>query len=186
MTESTLLSRLRTETEPQHKALEATLGLMDAGLTLAHYQSLLQRFHAFWYDWQPLAHGLLQAEGDLLTGRDRTPLLEQDLDFFSLAPLQPDNRPMPVLPDADAALGSLYVMEGSTLGGQVIARHLERCLGLANGNGYRYFQGYGPRNGAMWAAMRGRLALVAADSPAADRAVTAAAETFGLLRRRLG
>ena len=186
MNHDNLLFRLRTETEPQHKSLEDALALMDAGLTLAHYQTLLQRFHAFWCDWQPLAHGLLRAEGDLLTERDRTPLLAQDLAFFGLPHLIPAERPMPVLADADAALGSLYVMEGSTLGGQVIARHLERHLGLTDGNGYRYFQGYGPRNGPMWAAMRAKLALVPAESTAADRAVAAAAETFSLLRQRLG
>lgn len=186
MTQTNLLARLRAETRPQHEALEAGLDLLSPRLDLPRYLRILQGFDAFWRQWQPLAHGLLAAEPDLIRRRDRRPALAVDLHHFGLvAGVAAADGPLPDLDDADAALGSLYVMEGSTLGGQVIARHLEDHLGLRNGKGYRYFLGYGAENGVMWSAMRTRLGAAPAHGPAADRAVTAAAQTFDSLRRRL-
>lgn len=181
---SLLLERLRQETRPQHEALERTLDLLSPALDMARYHTILRQFHRFWCGWQPLAHGLLAGEPDLLAGRDRTPLLAADLAHFGLAPL-PAAGPLPVQSDADTALGSLYVLEGSTLGGQVISRHLEARLGLRDGAGYAYFQGYGRQNGPMWAAMRERLARHPAEGPAADRLVTGAKQTFSILEQRL-
>jgi heme oxygenase len=181
---SAILERLRQETRPQHDGLEKALDLLSPTLELTRYQEILRRFHAFWRGWRPLAHGLLAEEADLLAGRDRTPLLDSDLVHFGV-PALPDDGPLPALADADQALGSLYVLEGSTLGGQVIARHLEATLGLYDGAGYAYFQGYGRRNGPMWAALRERLAHLPAEGAAADRLVAGARQTFSLLEQRL-
>ncbi|MQP67301.1 biliverdin-producing heme oxygenase [Niveispirillum sp. SYP-B3756] len=179
---SLLLERLRQETRPQHEALEKTLDLLSPTLDMARYHAILRRFHAFWRGWQPPTHGLLVGEPDLLAGRDRTPLLAADLAHFGLTPL-PAAAPLP-LSDAGAALGSLYVLEGSTLGGQLISRHLETRLGLRNGAGYAYFQGYGRQNGPMWAAMRERLARHPAEGSAADRLLSGAKQTFSILEQR--
>jgi heme oxygenase (biliverdin-IX-beta and delta-forming) len=50
--------------------------------------------------------------------------------------------------------GRLYVLEGSTLGGTFIDRHLTGLPGLA-GVRLRAFSPYGARTGAMWHAFRG-------------------------------
>jgi heme oxygenase len=42
-----------------------------------------------------------------------------------------------------ALIGTLYVIEGATLGGQVISRHLYRHLGFSANAGARFFNGYG-------------------------------------------
>lgn len=52
------------------------------------------------------------------------------------------------LPDALAALGSLFVVEGSALGGQVIVRRLGTQAALAPA--LRYFQGHGEATRARW------------------------------------
>jgi heme oxygenase len=41
-------------------------------------------------------------------------------------------------------------MEGSTLGGQLIARHVELVLGLTAGQGNAYFRGHNERTGQLW------------------------------------
>lgn len=59
----------------------------------------------------------------------------------------------PKLPEftADAEfLGAMYVMEGSRLGGQFIAKHVEQVLGLEAGRGDAYFRGDGAQTGARW------------------------------------
>jgi heme oxygenase len=44
------------------------------------------------------------------------------------------------------------VLEGATLGGQIIAKVLQERLGLTNQYGARYFNGYGPNTMKMWVA----------------------------------
>ncbi len=51
-----------------------------------------------------------------------------------------------------AALGAMYVTEGSTLGGPVIARLLQARLN--SDRGMSFFLAYGPESGAMWSAFR--------------------------------
>jgi heme oxygenase len=48
---------------------------------------------------------------------------------------------LPVPDRAEAALGALYVIEGSGLGGRVIARHLAENLGLTPDTGGRFYGG---------------------------------------------
>ena len=54
----------------------------------------------------------------------------------------------------DAALGRLYVLEGSTLGGVFIDRHLAALPRLAGLPRLHAFSPYGAETGAMWAAFR--------------------------------
>jgi heme oxygenase len=59
----------------------------------------------------------------------------------------------PVLPEMTnpaSFFGTMYVMEGSTLGGQIIARHVEKVLHLRGGQGNSYFRGHGNRTGPLW------------------------------------
>lgn len=48
------------------------------------------------------------------------------------------------------ALGILYVIEGSTLGGKVIYKHIQKTLGLNEKSGAAYFYGYGEKTGELW------------------------------------
>jgi heme oxygenase len=84
-----------------------------------------------------------------------------------------------------AALGGLYVLEGATLGGRVIAKHLRRCLGPALGSaGFLDF--HGEQASAAWK----RFASILDSLPAHGRmdpagAVSGACETFALVYRLL-
>lgn len=85
------------------------------------------------------------------------------------------------LPSPAAAFGAMYVVEGSTLGGSVIARHVERALGLRPETGCVYFRSYGSATGRMWKAFRTR--LMAMSSPAVDDVIVGSAQrTFGVMQ----
>jgi heme oxygenase len=59
-------------------------------------------------------------------------------------PWQPPDMPeFPTLADSGALIGTLYVIEGATLGGKVISRHLKDSLGLGPTSGAHFFNGYG-------------------------------------------
>jgi heme oxygenase len=83
--------------------------------------------------------------------------------------------------DRAAAFGALYVVEGSTLGGTIIARQVERSLGFTAGAGCSYFRSYGAALGPMWKAF-GRRLLDLSDPAFDDRAVASANRTFETMR----
>ena len=65
------------------------------------------------------------------------------LDFPIAGPCR-DCRPVP------EGLGALYVIEGATLGGQVITRYIQSALKIDATNGGRFFAAYGDRTGLLW------------------------------------
>lgn len=48
------------------------------------------------------------------------------------------------------ALGMMYVIEGSTLGGRFILKNIETSLDYNLENGASYFNGYGAKTGSIW------------------------------------
>ena len=122
------------------------IDLRDRGV----YADCLRRMGRFYAAWEPS----LQSQRELqrivpdLPERRRADALASDLRALGVEPLAPMPAPEP-LSDAEA-LGALYVIEGSTLGGQVIMRSLQGTDFEAGAT--RFFDAYGPRTGAMWKA----------------------------------
>jgi heme oxygenase len=79
-----------------------------------------------------------------------------------------------------AAVGSIYVLEGSTLGGQVIGRAMADAAWLPHG-GLAYFNPYGVRTGEMWRGF-GRWAEASVAPAEQADAVAGANRTFELLQ----
>ena len=178
-----LHARLRTATDPAHQALEAGLDWRARVASLAGYRDLLARLHGFHAVWEA-AIGAQLSDEPFLGPRRRLALLVADLDHLGLAPatVAALPRPAPVILDGPAAaMGALYVLEGSTLGGQLIGRHIAGLHGFGEA-GLAYYRAHGPRAGAMWGAFRVRLEDFAAD-PVAEAALTGAAvTTFAAMR----
>jgi heme oxygenase len=176
-----VLGHLRAVTRPAHDRLEGALGLLDEHLDLAAYRRVIECLYGFWHGWQPRVAALLQDEA-LVRPRQRLHLLEADLAALGLSASQRAALPLcplPDLEDARQALGSLYVMEGSTLGGRIIRRNVERRLGFDDRAGCAYFTGYGAETGLMWRSFLTR--LDAAPTDHAERIGTGASATFECL-----
>jgi heme oxygenase len=159
------LKRLRQETALKHAATEETVPLMRDTLTRAEYAECLRRFYRVVHAWDSWCDG--HAPADLLPlmqGRRRADLLVDDLRHLGEA--APDTTPwdrmlQTVSGDPRSVfLGRMYVMEGSTLGGQYIAKHVEERLGLTHGEGDSFFVGYGDATSARWQEFRAVLADV--------------------------
>ncbi len=56
------------------------------------------------------------------------------------------------LPDLAQALGCLYVLEGATLGGQVLSRRSAEPFGFTRAHGCAFFHRYGDQVGPLWQA----------------------------------
>jgi heme oxygenase len=176
-----LIAHLRSVTRPAHDRLEGGLGLLDE-LSVDSYEAILSRFYGFWKGWQPQVAGLLNDEA-LTKPRRRLHLLEADLSVLGVS--RETLAALPLCPlmtlqgDAEA-LGSLYVTEGSTLGGRVIQRNVERCLQGVGRASSRYFHGYGDETGAMWRLFLKRLDEVpASDMEGVGRGATATFDRLG-------
>jgi heme oxygenase len=77
--------------------------------------------------------------------------LAEDLQALQLSPL-PAAPPLPAL-SLPQLLGTVYVVEGSMLGGQWISKRLQASLGIDASNGARFFSGYGNDSAEHWASV---------------------------------
>ncbi|MFP2958601.1 biliverdin-producing heme oxygenase [Myxococcus sp. 1LA] len=181
------MQRLKSETRPHHERTEAQVRLMDADLTPTAYRRHLEALFGFYV---PLEARLAELGLDAMTGlsvhsRWKVPLLVEDLhalghDDASLARL-PLCAELPSLAGVPDALGCLYVLEGSTLGGQLILRHLRRHFDGTPLGTFSFFRAYGDDVGPQWRAFGEavNLASVTSSDVAFDaRAVKGAQDTF--------
>lgn len=161
-----LLPALRERTHALHERLERRLNITARLSSPALYRTLLERFYG-WY--APLEERLAAPEYAavwttleiIFERRRKAGLLESDLRVLGvttadMAGLERCPDALLAIPSSAADLvGCAYVMEGATLGGQVIGRLLEPMLGLRPGEPCaRFFHGYGSRTGAMWQQFR--------------------------------
>lgn len=177
------MSRLKHSTLEQHLEVEALMPVLRPELTMRAYAGLLTRIYAA---VQPLEAGLEAValpEAFDLPARLKTPLLVRDLQEVS--GIRPAPLP-PLLPEGvPEALGVLYVLEGATLGGQIIGRNLNKALALTPETGAEYFHAYGSRTGAMWKAFAE--AMNRGVAPEEEQRVIDGAHTaFEAFRRVLG
>ncbi|WP_448620702.1 biliverdin-producing heme oxygenase [Geodermatophilus sp. URMC 65] len=181
-----VLTALRTATAGEHEQVETTLGLMDARLGRDRLVAVLGRLHSF---WTAAEAGLdawagrwpADAETVAWSRRRRAHLFADDLRALGA---EPDPAPRPDLPaveDTDQALGRLYVLEGSTLGGTVISRHLATLPTLGPDVRLGAFSPYGAETGAMWHAFRRVTRDRVAAGGDAGRVIGAAQATFTAL-----
>ena len=150
-----LHARLREATAAAHEALERDLDWEARVATLPGYRDLLVRLRGFHAAYEPAIAAAL-ADAPFFDPRRRLPALDADLDALDGA--APDALPAPAAPWLDgpgAALGALYVLEGSTLGGAVIGRHVARLHG--EGVPLAYYAGRGRATGPLWRLFRERL-----------------------------
>ena len=174
------LEQLRRETLPDHHAVEQSVPLMDEDLDVDTYVSCLLKLHgmvAAWEEWAaPHAPAWIQP---LLAARRRGQLLMLDLTWFGADTSGKARPTLPEMRGAASLLGAMYVMEGSTLGGQLIARHVELVLGLTAGQGNAYFRGHNERTGPLWKEFCDVLRTKVPDSET-DAVIAAAKAMFGV------
>jgi heme oxygenase (biliverdin-IX-beta and delta-forming) len=181
-----VLTELRTATAVDHEQVDFTLGLMDPHLGRDRLVAVLTRLHAFWTAAEAgLDAWARRSPADAATvdwsRRRRAHLFAADLRALGAALLDGGSPELPAVEDTDQALGRLYVLEGATLGGTFIARHLATLPTLGPDVRLGAFSPYGAETGAMWHAFR----RVTRDRVAAGgdvrRVVDAARATFGAL-----
>jgi heme oxygenase len=116
---------LKAATAAHHERLERRVDIQVHLRSRAAYRALLERFYGF---HRPVEAVLAPFAGPFTP---RHPALAADITALGGDPARVPLAPLlPAVHSVQDALGVLYVLEGSALGGAVIGRMVERDLGL--------------------------------------------------------
>ncbi|PZU85523.1 MAG: heme oxygenase [Chryseobacterium sp.] len=142
---------LKEQTKQQHDDTEAKLQsqkIFDKSYTLDDYKTLLIHNYKLISRYEPQIQEQLKGYPELkLDLRRKIDALKVDLNNLDIE--TGSEAPTQNLENEAEAFGALYVMEGSTLGGNVIAKQLKRNPEFENVE-FNYFGVYGENTGPFW------------------------------------
>lgn len=185
---------LRHATHAAHVRLNHHSLLRDLtkpGLAKERYLRVLVAYHRLYAWLEPLIEKMCNgSRGYSYVRREKLPWLRADLEHFGVdisqlptPALEPWRQLVPTS-SGDLA-GMFYVIEGSTLGGRVISRSLQRFHGWSAQAGARFFNGYGVYTEARWSEYVTWLESVRADARESGRALEAAVQFFRVVEETL-
>jgi heme oxygenase len=177
---ASVLEQLRTATAVQHTTLEARLPLTHPQLDLDIYKRIIAAYYGFHLPLQQSIERFLAPQA-IDPARQKIPALIKDLHALGLDDLQIQALPLctelPAIGSVAQLLGVMYVMEGATLGGQVLRRIIADRLGVDADSGGEFLDVYGRDTGRLWKAFLKQLAEF--DTPLHNaEVVQAACATF--------
>ncbi len=149
--------RLKTETLGFHKAIESNpllMRLTKSDFTYEEYAFLLKSFYVFYSKLEQKLEASIGLVDILPKFQDRfkTPLLLTDLLLLNVS-TEIDTKLNLDLPKVDSlaqAIGVFYVLEGATLGGQIIQRFLKKLNWAENCKAFYFYNAYDVNTGQMW------------------------------------
>ncbi|MGH2446676.1 MAG: biliverdin-producing heme oxygenase [Candidatus Limnocylindria bacterium] len=200
----TLMARLRSETRDQHVMTEAvpfSTRIVDGSLPLASYTAQLAAslpvHEALERAVAGAGHPALRSVWE--PSMRRVDALRADLRALGALGPSPADLPPPTRTAAAAfatwiddlarrqpvaLLGVLYVLEGSTLGGAVLRRHLAAAFQLED-DGLRYYSPYGRHPKPHWVAFSMRMNVAVTGEREIELIIGTARETFDRIREIL-
>ncbi|NRT14865.1 heme oxygenase [Flavobacterium sp. 28A] len=148
-----MLDNLKIATKINHSSVEKVLVQKLKNLSSQEeYANLLFQFYGFYFELEKKVHSII--DKTLLSDmskRVHVANLHTDLVNLnhSVAITSVNNYPETIR-SVSEALGVLYVIEGSTLGGQFIAGMLKKQLPTLDDSQINYFLSYGENTMEMW------------------------------------
>lgn len=186
------LAELRARTGPLHERLDQRLQLFTNVQTREEYREHLFRFYRvlFFVERELARFPEWEKMGVRWSERKKCALLQADLAALGApnesieSPSPPESLP-PLATFADS-VGSLYVLEGSTLGAQFISRHFGAKLGITANSGMSFHVGYGAETAARWKEFCMAVERFFQESPKEkEQALSAACSAFNAMEAAL-
>jgi heme oxygenase len=174
-----LSEKLKEETKQNHQILEkALVSQLKAIRSPQEYASLLKLFYGYFGGLETLINNVI--DNNLLTDSDqrrKTQAIANDiLALGEAVPAKASGNDLPRINDHLEALGALYVIEGSTLGGKIISKMMLQQLGTDKG--MSFFAGYGDKTEQMWDTFKQALNSQAQNPEQEAVVIAAANQTF--------
>ena len=155
--------------------------IMNLSISLEEYQNLLE-FHYLLHDaLEPVVTAIIEEhwpELEFAKKRCKLPALKKDLTALTVNTQKQYSASFVNCPAS--ALGAAYVLEGSTLGGQVILRQLQKIPEIAETSAFHYYGLYGDQVGKRWKQFKSLANQALEDKIAQEKAQSAAISTFQL------
>jgi heme oxygenase len=174
-----LTERLKEQTKTNHQLLEKKLvGKMRTMRSTNDYADLLSLFYKYFGGLEKaIVKHLDQSLIPDYPARRKASALAADLtEMGAMVPPLARISELPAIHNHQQALGALYVIEGSTLGGKIISKMISHQIPSTDGHGLTFFNSYGDDTLAMWERFK-----VILDDPKnlpGDDIIEAANETF--------
>lgn len=181
-----ILTLLRDATRPLHAAVESVptmQPLRDGRVTADQYRGALSALYGFYRPAEELIFEAFPRMGDIVPIRPKLPALIHDLTALGMT--EQDVLALPICTGVSrpatlaGCLGMAYVLEGATLGGQVVLRRIAHCLGDLTPLVTAFHNFHGHQAGPHWQSFTNGLNKQIGNSPLAQQnAVDAAVATF--------
>lgn len=180
----TVAQRLKQETAEAHRKTEMILAPRLVSIhTFDDYATVLKMFYGYFsplekeisnYVTEVILHDVHQRRNSLFILRD--------LEAIGCSTKQvPVCQHIPKITSVPSALGAMYVLEGSTLGGRMISKMLMKNVSIVFGeNNLNFFNGYKEDTGNKWKAF---LSVIEDYDTSANELITSANETFNGLTK---
>lgn len=172
-----LSNTIKEATKEAHQQLEKKVVLkMKAIRSDADYAHFLKYFYAYFNAVERaivtyITPALLPDKAE----RRNSSYLKKDIEELGFAVNELPAVNAPQINNTIQALGALYVMEGSVMGGPIIVKMLGK-FGITKG--VSFFSGYGAATGQMWGGFVAVLNAQASNKAEEQQAIDAANTTF--------
>jgi len=177
-----LSTEIREATKDAHQSLEKQVVLRLKNIrSNADYAALLKFFYAYFNSLERALNPYITT--DILpdySSRRNSGFLKNDIEALGSNTTDLPTCIIPEIKNHLQALGALYVMEGSIMGGSIIVKMLEKA-GVTQG--VSFFSGYGETTPQMWAAFTAVLNQQATGASEKETVIHTANETFGNFRK---
>lgn len=172
-----LSTNIKDATKEAHQQLEKKVVLkMKAIRSNTDYADVLKHFYAYFSEVEKAIQPFITA--DILPDyaeRRNSAYLKADIEELGSSVAELPEAKAPQISNTAEALGALYVMEGSIMGGPIIVQMLAK---YGVDKGISFFSGYGEATGQMWGKFVSVMNAQAATEEQQEQTIRLADETF--------
>ncbi len=181
------IQNLRDSTATCHKQLELnslSLALLSDTVNEHIYSTYLTRLYSFVKGFEQYIYPELSQHFLNINHREKSLFIEEDLKALGIAfekhTLLEEVFFRDTYSDVYLAAGAFYVLEGSTLGGQIIVKHLQKTMPASFVNA-AYFSGYQQKTGSMWKEFLQQLTALPQSTLEEEQIIRGAITTFKII-----
>jgi heme oxygenase len=180
--------KIKEDTLQNHQQTEKILiGKMKAMRSKLDYVALLNDFYGYFGGLEQQIERYVNTSNMTdYNDRRKTAAIAEDIEALGgIVPPIASGHELPEISNYLKALGALYVIEGSTLGGKIISKMVQQHLQLDGTAGLSFFSSYGDNTEQMWERFKDVLNHTPA-SPQEEEIITEAAnQTFSKFKNWL-